>query len=219
MRHLVGDEVELLGEEECETSADRAHQQHLVDLLNTELMHRLAQSLDDVCGDEHLEREGDAASEFEFNAIEGDCRGWLRQRQPHLLRLVQRVAEEQERSVDERDATCKEQDAAAECVDALEETRCADPTDPCPVFLMTNCRNASALEQLVSALPSPPLRYEPSAPPFANEGRRLLVEQAIAARALRFVGSPRSAVTEYVETLRRGRERERAQRARAKEEL
>ena len=79
----------------------------------------------------------------------------------------------------------------------------------CVVFLMTNCRNASALSELNAALaPTPLLSYAPPSPWHAHEGRRLVIEQAIAARAHAFVSSPRSAVSEYVETLRRGRRKE-----------
>lgn len=71
---------------------------------------------------------------------------------------------------------------------------------------MTNCRNASILESLRAALPTlvmyEPLR-EPSAAQFAAEGARLLVEQAIAARAVTFIGSEESAVSQYVMQLRR----------------
>lgn len=71
---------------------------------------------------------------------------------------------------------------------------------------MTNCRNASALQEFASALaPTPVVSYAPPSPRFAHEGRRLVIEQAIASRAVSFLGSSRSAVSEYVETLRRGR--------------
>ena len=76
----------------------------------------------------------------------------------------------------------------------------------CAVFLMTNCRNASALQEFASALaPTPVVSYAPPSLRFAHEGRRLVIEQAIASRAVSFLGSSRSAVSEYVETLRRGR--------------
>ena len=88
---------------------------------------------------------------------------------------------------------------------AIDASRCG-PT--CPIFLMSNCRNNSALEELSGLLPSEPITYAPIEPRFADEGRKLIVEVAIATRATAFVGSPRSAVTELVDTLRRARERE-----------
>ena len=86
---------------------------------------------------------------------------------------------------------------------ALDELRCAGD---CAVFLMSNCRNASALAELSAALPTL-VRYEPPAgrTRFAEEGARLVIEQAIAAQADVFLGSPRSAVSQYVEQLRRAR--------------
>lgn len=75
------------------------------------------------------------------------------------------------------------------------------PSIACPVFLMTNCRNASALAIIERELPT--LRYVPSEPWFAEEGARLLVEQSIAARASEFIGSSRSSVTHYIDLLRR----------------
>ena len=56
---------------------------------------------------------------------------------------------------------------------ALKGLGCAD----CPVFLMTNCRNLTALAELAVEIPS--LRsYEPPSR-FADEGPRLVIEQAI----------------------------------------
>ena len=101
-----------------------------------------------------------------------------------------------------------------------EELECPD----CPVLLMTNCRNESALAELRAALPTL-VRYTPLAPPtaddyrswaaddvdatprtvFSDEGPRLLIEQAIAMRADAFVGNPRSAVTEFVDMVRHSR--------------
>ena len=107
-----------------------------------------------------------------------------------------------------------------------EELECLD----CPVLLMTNCRNESALAELRAALPTL-VRYTPSAPPttddyrswaagdvaialeatpstgtaFSDEGPRLLIEQAIAMHADAFVGNPRSAVTEFVDMVRHSR--------------
>jgi len=83
---------------------------------------------------------------------------------------------------------------------ALAAMRC--PT--CPVFLMTNCRDSSALDELRRLLPTL-ARYEPpdDRPEFAEEGPRLIIEQAIATQAAQFVGSSRSAVTLFVEEARR----------------
>ena len=107
-----------------------------------------------------------------------------------------------------------------------EELECLD----CPVLLMTNCRDESALAELRAALPTL-VRYTPSAPPttddyrswaaddvaialeatpstgtaFSDEGPRLLIEQAIAMHADAFVGNPRSAVTEFVDMVRHSR--------------
>lgn len=79
----------------------------------------------------------------------------------------------------------------------------------CQVFLMTNCRNSSALEEFRAAMPPATnvVRYEPTQPFHRTEGGRLVIEQAIAARAHAFLPSQRSAVSEYVETLRRQRQR------------
>ena len=82
--------------------------------------------------------------------------------------------------------------------------RCAEGA--CPVFVMTNARDESALAELRAALPTM-VRYVPSAPRFAGEGPRLLVKQAIAARADAFVPTGRSSVSEFVELLRRRRAR------------
>ena len=70
---------------------------------------------------------------------------------------------------------------------------------------MTNCRNVTELSELSTALrPTVPvIRYEPSEPFFATEGARLVIEQSVASRADLFVNSPRSAVSEYIDTLRR----------------
>ena len=77
----------------------------------------------------------------------------------------------------------------------------------CRVFLMTNCRNESALAEFATEMPPAisVLRYEPTRPFFATEGGRLVIEQSIASRADAFVPSGRSAVSEYVEMLRRAR--------------
>lgn len=124
----------------------------------------------------------------------------------------------------------------------------------CPVFLMTNCRNASALDELRRALPTLVTYTPPSGTgggsgggeaessgaggggegrggegrggagggvggaseggaggdgrervSFGDEGPRLIIEQAIAMRADAFIGNPRSAVSEFVEMVRRGR--------------
>ena len=80
---------------------------------------------------------------------------------------------------------------------------CAAEEGGCAIFLMTNCRNESALDELSRALPTPPVRYTPPEPRFEHEGRRLVVEQAIARRAVAFVRSPRSAVSDLVEAMRR----------------
>jgi len=80
----------------------------------------------------------------------------------------------------------------------------------CPVFLMTNCQNRTDIDEVAARLPSAPVRYVPPAPEFAQEGHQLLIEAAIAARAATFVGSPRSAVSDLVETLRRARRVERS---------
>ena len=81
--------------------------------------------------------------------------------------------------------------------------------EACVIFLMTNCHNGSALIELSAALsPTRVISYQPPSPWHAHEGRRLVTEQAIAARAHAFVSSPRSAVSEYVETMRRGRRKE-----------
>lgn len=81
-----------------------------------------------------------------------------------------------------------------------EQLKCVE----CPVFLMTNCRNASALLELRESLPTL-VTYEPAhaASRYALEGPRLVIEQSIAIRADAFVGMPRSAVSEFVETVRR----------------
>lgn len=79
----------------------------------------------------------------------------------------------------------------------------------CTIFLMTNCKNASALSEFTAALaPTPVVSYQPDDPRFAHEGRRLVIEQAIASRVHAFVNTPRSAVSELVETMRRSRARE-----------
>ena len=96
---------------------------------------------------------------------------------------------------------------AARVTKVLDELKCEGR---CRVFLMTNCRNESDLAALASALPGEvaPLRYgsrSMSDASFAHEGRRLIIEAAIASRAEAFVGSPRSAVSELVEQLRRAR--------------
>ncbi len=104
----------------------------------------------------------------------------------------------------------------------VEQLECAD----CPVFLMSNCRNESALGELRAALPtlvtytpplpgpSPttdgaPLADGTSSPQgrqsFSDEGPRLIIEQAIAMRADAFVGNPRSAVSEFIDMVRRAR--------------
>jgi len=85
--------------------------------------------------------------------------------------------------------------------DALRELRCDDAE--CPVFLMTNCQDAATLRELAEALPSL-VRYEPPPQParFAEEGPRLVIEQAIAAAADTFLSNPRSAVSQYVVQLR-----------------
>ena len=85
---------------------------------------------------------------------------------------------------------------------ALEEIGCAS----CPIFLMTNCRNVSALAEIRAALPTL-VRYSPPAgqPHLAEEGPRLLVEQAIAMRATSFVSNPRSAVSQFVDMVRSSR--------------
>jgi hypothetical protein len=77
----------------------------------------------------------------------------------------------------------------------------------CRVFLMTNCRNSSAIDAFIAAMaPSADVvRFAPSEPRFQSEGPRLVIEQSIASRAKTFVPSPRSAVSEYVEMLRWGR--------------
>ena len=91
------------------------------------------------------------------------------------------------------------QTVAKDAERALAAIRC--PT--CPVFLMTNCRDSSALDELRRLLPTL-ARYEPpdDRPEFAEEGPRLIIEQAIATQAAQFVGSPRSAVTLFVEEAR-----------------
>ena len=83
---------------------------------------------------------------------------------------------------------------------ALAAIRC--PT--CPVFLMTNCRDSSVLDELRRVLPTL-ARYEPpdERSEFAEEGPRLIIEQAIATQADQFVGNARSAVTLFVEEARR----------------
>jgi len=86
----------------------------------------------------------------------------------------------------------------------------------CPVFLMTNCRDASALAELRAALPTlitytPPSldvalgKGKAAGAPFSDEGSRLLIEQAIAIRADAFVANGRSAVSEFVDMVRRVR--------------
>ncbi len=50
-----------------------------------------------------------------------------------------------------------------------------------------------------------PVRYVPSEARFAHEGRKLVIEAAIASRAKSFVNSPRSAVSDLIETLKRVR--------------
>jgi hypothetical protein len=86
---------------------------------------------------------------------------------------------------------------------ALDELGCTRKR-PCPVFLMTNCQDTKALAMLKDDLPTL-VRYVPSATRFEEEGPKLLVEQAIATHANSFVGSPRSAVSEYIETVRHSR--------------
>ena len=90
---------------------------------------------------------------------------------------------------------------------------------PCKVFLMTNCRNASALAEFSAAMEPAGgvVRYEPTQPFHATEGGRLVIEQSIAARADAFVPSQRSAVSEFIETLRR--QRKRASKPSAKDEI
>lgn len=84
---------------------------------------------------------------------------------------------------------------------AMEEAACKG----CLIFLMSNCKNESLLDELRDAAPSALKTYTPSTPQFSTEGTRLLIEQAIAARAMRFVASKRSSVSEYVKLLRRAR--------------
>ena len=88
---------------------------------------------------------------------------------------------------------------------ALATLGCDQSSTSCSVFLMTNCRNVTELSELSTALrPTVPvIRYEPSEPFFATEGARLVIEQSVASRADLFVNSPRSAVSEYIDTLRR----------------
>ena len=88
---------------------------------------------------------------------------------------------------------------------ALATLDCDQSSTSCSVFLMTNCRNVTELSELSTALrPTVPvIRYEPSEPFFATEGARLVIEQSVASRADLFVNSPRSAVSEYIDTLRR----------------
>jgi hypothetical protein len=90
---------------------------------------------------------------------------------------------------------------------ALSKLACSE--GECGVFLMTNCRDESALGELRKAF-STLTTYHPSEPLFAEEGPRLLIEQAIAIRADAFVGNRRSAVSEFVETVRRSRSGARA---------
>jgi len=71
----------------------------------------------------------------------------------------------------------------------------------CVVFLMTNCRNASAMAELAELVPTL-VSYVPWNERFAEEGPRLVIEQTIAAQAAEFVGSPRSAVTQFIESMR-----------------
>ena len=87
---------------------------------------------------------------------------------------------------------------------AFEDAGCA-PASRCALFLMTNCRDPAALDKLKEALPAPPIMYTPSADAYTDEGQRLVIEAAVASRAHAFVGSPRSAVTDLVEILQRGR--------------
>ena len=83
-----------------------------------------------------------------------------------------------------------------------------DPIDCPPVFLMTNCLIEKELKELNDALPSGFIRYEPSSPEFDHDGKTLVIEQAIASLATTFVPSQRSAVSEHIEMLRRGRKKD-----------
>ena len=91
---------------------------------------------------------------------------------------------------------------AKDATRALEAIHCP----ACPLFLMTNCRDTAALEELGRLLPTL-ARYAPpeDRPEFSDEGPRLVIEQAIATHAERFVGTGRSAVTLFVEEARRQR--------------
>ena len=94
-------------------------------------------------------------------------------------------------------------------VKELERSGCRTPllspdaavgSSSCAVFLLTNCKNESAVAELRGALaPVPLVSYTLHANDsnlFANEGRRLVIEQAIASLADSFVASPRSGVRE-----------------------
>jgi len=76
--------------------------------------------------------------------------------------------------------------------------------ESCVVFVMTNCRDGAAMAELAEQLPTM-VAYAPWSERFAEEGPRLVIEQAIAARAATFVGSPRSGVTEIIEAMRRAK--------------
>ena len=91
---------------------------------------------------------------------------------------------------------------AARTTKAFDALKCTPSS--CRIFLMTNCRDRVALDQLAEAMPTPPIRYTPSEPRFEHEGRRLVIEASVASLADSFVASQRSAVSELVENLRRG---------------